>query len=120
MEFRAYMFEMIIVQTAEMESLEKHPDFNPVIKLRDTESDKQQTQSGSPIAEQTTKSHDVSADRSHDQDEEDGDMGFSLFQQAEEEPKGFFIDRSFYDKLNFLIILIFLSLTTRIHEAKYF
>lgn len=99
MDCRAYMFEMIFVQTAEMESLEKHPDFNPVIKLRDTDSDKQQTQSVSPIAEQTTKSHDVSADRSHDQDEEeDGDMGFNLFQQAEEEPKGLVINRSFYDE----------------------
>lgn len=85
-----------------MDSIEKHPDFNPEIKLQD--SDKSQVDSGDtnssdPIegsqSNAQVKSHDSAEIQSADKtalsategdESTEEDLGFSLFQKAEEEP----------------------------------
>lgn len=85
-----------------MDSLEKHPDFNPELKLQD--SDKSQVDSGGTNSDNLSegsqsnaevKSHDSAeiqsagrTDKSVTEGDEstEEDLGFSLFQKAEEEP----------------------------------
>lgn len=70
----------------EMESLEKHPDFTPEIKLRDLEPETKVE----PAPDASGDAHgDAPRERSCDQGEDESDLGLSLFQQAETEtPKG--------------------------------
>ena len=76
-----------------MDSLEKHPDFDSVLKLRDTEESKGDSEAiGQSEAE--SKSHDkvdiqsesTSQNKGVEQSEEEEDMGLALFENVAKEP----------------------------------
>ncbi|XP_060558929.1 ATP-dependent RNA helicase dhx29-like [Ruditapes philippinarum] len=77
----------------EMDSLETHPDFDPVLKLRDTEESKGDSAAvgQSDAAEKSHDKPDIQSegakqDKEGDQSEEGEDMGLSLFDNAAKEP----------------------------------
>ena len=83
-----------------MDCLEKHPSFNPAVKISSIDSDKSNppepnsssNNSQLPSSDQAkscnqSKSHDQAKSRDQSADDDGEDMGLSLFQQVAESPQ---------------------------------
>ena len=76
-----------------MDALEKHPKFNPQVKIKDLDEQKTEKIASAAVEQSADQSCDLvtMATESHDQaDEDDGDdecSGFALFEQIAENPE---------------------------------